>query len=148
MVMFDKKNKHLAKDHHYKVQSEDIQVDIEEVTEEDPIVENVNPSSPQLTLTDSPSFSALDVLTGSLKQEIVEELPSLELKNGWKSMDSAPHNGLPAIVSEFGDDEGIVAFWKRSRAFLAKRWQESGYWCDNGTGLKVNFTPQYWKERF
>lgn len=142
--------KHIHENHHYKSaeQVTEAQDDIQEVTEEDPIVENVNPNSPSLILTDSIFSTVSDASVNILESNPAEELSVSDPKSGWKSIETAPHNGLPTVVSENGYNDGVVAFWKRSRAFVAKRWKESGYWCDNGTGLKVDFIPQYWKERF
>lgn len=73
--------------------------------------------------------------------------------NGWKSIDSdiilheLPRNGMPVRLSEFPEGNGTLSFWKRTRSFQAKRWQDTGKWCDFMTGSTLIFDPKYWKGR-
>lgn len=88
-------------------------------------------------------------------EEKIHDLIEEAKLNGWRTMDSdivinlPPRNGLPVKVSENTGD-GVVAFWKRIRAFAnpTKRWKESGAWYDFHTGQKIPFEPKYWKERY
>lgn len=139
--------KHLQEDHHYKVETplepvkspENVASEIETVEDvvENPIVAPVEDlSEPESTFI--PDKEEKSVIPVTISQP----------KIGWKPIETAAHNGISTIVSETGDDSGTVAFWRRTRAFIAKRWQDTGYWCNSATGLKIGFIPQYWKERF
>lgn len=77
--------------------------------------------------------------------------------NGWHpitELDTVvtlpPRNGNPVCLTQSLDSKGVIAFWKRERAFAnaTKRWQEHGVWRDFNTGMKIDFEPKYWKERF
>lgn len=82
--------------------------------------------------------------------------PDSENLNGWHLIESdavlnsPPRNGNPVRLSESPHNEGVIAFWKRERAFAnaTKRWQEHGVWRDFYTGMKIDFEPKYWKERY
>lgn len=73
--------------------------------------------------------------------------------NGWNDIENTailhglPRNGMPVRLSVSPHGEGVLAFWKKTRAFHAKRWQETGVWCDFFTGVLLNFIPKYWKPR-
>jgi len=74
---------------------------------------------------------------------------------GWHSIDTEivlkmpPRNGMPVKLSEIPEGDGVVGYWKKTRKFAnaTHRWQESGKWIDWFTGMDINFTPKYWKER-
>lgn len=68
--------------------------------------------------------------------------------NGWYHIDSASKNGMPIRLSEKPEGDGTIAFWKRTRAFNAKRWQETGKWEDFITGGAIPFGPKFWRPRF
>lgn len=86
------------------------------------------------------------------------ESDTLEVNNaalhGWNSIDTEiilkqpPRNGMPVRLSETPNGEGILAFWKRTRAFNGKRYAETGKWTCFQTGMNLSFEPKYWKERF
>lgn len=90
--------------------------------------------------------------------ELVEAAEPTDL-NGWNPLPKcdAPHaillpprNGTPVRVSESTQGSGVTAFWKKTRAFAnpTKKWETTGIWCDYLTGVKVPFTPKYWKDRY
>lgn len=97
-------------------------------------------------------------LSGAESDDSYEEDSDSEssLANGWNlieediSIKSPPRNGLPVRLSEKPEGDGILAFWKRLRAFAnsTKRWQETGAWFDFHNGQQISFEPKYWKERF
>ena len=61
-----------------------------------------------------------------------------------------PRNGMPVYISETGIDEGVLAFWTKTRAFAntTKRWEEHGKWQSFIAGMPVNMSPKYWRPRF
>lgn len=83
-------------------------------------------------------------------------VPSAVELNGWHTLNTdivifiPPRNGMPVLLCETPDGQGIEAFWKRTRAFAngTKRWNEHGAWYDFNTGTPIRITPKYWKERF
>lgn len=62
---------------------------------------------------------------------------------------SAPRNGALIAVSATGADEGVDVFWKRTRAFAnaTHRWEETGFFVNIITNLRVDFEPRYWRTR-
>lgn len=64
--------------------------------------------------------------------------------------DLPPRNGMPVRLSFTPNGEGILGFWKRTRAFSnpTKKWVDHGKWCDFLTGYDMAFTPRYWRERY
>jgi len=94
-------------------------------------------------------------------QQLIEESRPVENvidhidENGWHIVDTEiviqipPRNGTPIRVSETVTGEGILAFWRRTRAFAnaTRRWSDSGKWVDFSTGLDLKFVPKYWKPR-
>lgn len=88
-------------------------------------------------------------------EQKIHQLVDTASLNGWQPIESdsnitPPRNGMAVRLSETPAGDGVVAFWKRERAFAnaTKRWQEHGVWRDFHTGAKVDFEPKYWKERY
>lgn len=139
--------KHPHEDHHYRAQE---QVALPEASDFDVIDEvptglvQAVPDYPLVASSESPPMEGI-ISNPPAPEEV--KIPVSQPILGWKPIETAPHNGLSAVISETAEGTGIVAFWRRTRAFIAKRWQETGHWCDSSTGLKVTFVPQYWKER-
>jgi hypothetical protein len=71
-----------------------------------------------------------------------------EAHGDWKPMESAPMGGLSCFISNKPEGEGTLAFYKRTKAFKGKRWEEIGKWVDHVTGADIAFKPVYWRERF
>lgn len=72
-----------------------------------------------------------------------------EIPHGWQDISSAPRNGVPVeVMDEFHTNIANV-FWKKTRAFAnpTHRWVETGFWCGELSGQKLNFIPVYWKYR-
>lgn len=120
-----------------------------------------------ITLSEYQDSGQLNVqnagITGNLSQnqespieEKIHELVENSLLNGWNIIEpdvvlnSPPRNGIPIRLSEEYNGEGVLAFWKKERAFAnsTKRWEEHGVWRDFYTGMVISFKPKYWKERF
>ncbi len=79
-----------------------------------------------------------------------EEEEEILAVNGWNPISTAPFNGIPVKLSASPDGDGILGFWKRTRAFsnVSKRYESIGKWVDSISGADLNFHPKYWKERF
>lgn len=71
-----------------------------------------------------------------------------EPENGWNHIESASRNGMPIRLSRVPDGGGVMGYWKRTRAFHSKRWNETGCWCDFVTHGQLSFEPLFWKPRF
>jgi hypothetical protein len=165
---FRKPKKHPAEDLHLKV--DDASDVLGEAVVENPTVAPIageveslgvitNDSLPQGL--SEPSVTIVENTTISPKESPIEEkIKQLAVRKsmgeGWKSVDAQsvielpPRNGMPVKLSQDGTDDGVIAFWKRTRAFAnaTKRWVETGAWYDFQTGARVAFEPRYWKERF
>ena len=85
-----------------------------------------------------------------------QQVESISL-NGWRNLDTDCHpaekpplNGMPVRLSENTNDDGVVGFWKKTRAFAntTRKWESSGMWCNFNTGLPLTFEPKYWKDRY
>ncbi len=119
--------KHLENEHHFHAAGDmDLSVD-----------EDVDEPAGGIMVENEPAVSAVSTLSEGwnlLETEIVLKQP--------------PRNGMPIFLSETGDGEGVLGFWKRTRAFNGKRYEETGKWVDFQTGANIFFKPQYWKARF
>lgn len=123
----------------------------------EPILPSASTVSEELLFPpDSIQESPIEEKIHALVEQEKEEKPQVEL-NGWHSIEKDCHtankpplNGMPVRLSEKTDEEGIIAFWKKTRAFAntTKKWEISGIWCNFNTGLPVRFEPKYWKERY
>jgi hypothetical protein len=71
-------------------------------------------------------------------------------QNGWEPIETVPHNGFPVRITDSPEKEGVIAFWRKSRAFAnaTHRWQETGFWTDSIAGTNINFVPKFWKDRY
>lgn len=115
----------------------------DEVAIDNPITDHVELPEPDIT----PVVSIED----SAPVSVVRNVKS---NNFWNSIDTEvvlkqpPRNGMPIYLSEIDGGEGILGFWKRTRAFNGKRYEETGKWVDFQSGMSIPFQPNYWKERF
>lgn len=68
----------------------------------------------------------------------------------WREIDSSARSGLPYFVSDTAIGDGILAFYRRTRAFAnaAKRWKNTGKFVDFTTGVDLIFQPLYFRNRF
>lgn len=75
--------------------------------------------------------------------------PEQETDHNWNPIQSAPRNGFPVKITDDIRKIGIVAFWRKSRAFAnaTHRWEETGFWTDSSTGRNIDFKPLWWKDR-
>lgn len=103
-------------------------------------------SAPESATSTEPEPAIVEHKESPVEQKI--QVMMDEPVNGWLNIQSASRNGMPIRVSLTSDGEGIVAFWKRTRSFHAKRWQETGLWCDFITTIPLDFDPIFWKPRF
>lgn len=69
---------------------------------------------------------------------------------GWEDIGKAPRNGVGCFVSEKPTGEGVLVFWKKTRAFAnaTHRWEDYGKFVDFLTGVDLNFKPLFYKPRF
>lgn len=115
-------------------------------------------AEPIEAIVENPTLPMNAISTESPVEEKIHELVAGQVNfNGWHPIlesdmviNLPPRNGNPVRLSETPDSEGVIAFWKRERAFAnaTKRWQEHGVWRDFYTGMKIDFEPKYWKDRF
>lgn len=139
--------KHLEEHHHYKPSDSAVLSEIQ-MPEETPIPEAPLEGLPiQEVIESIPVEETISTPVESPAQEKIEELVQ-EAKNGWSPIESSSRNGMPVWLTDNPDKHGVLAFWKRTRAFNAKKWQEIGYWCDHTTGVKIPFEAQFWRPRF
>lgn len=84
----------------------------------------------------------------SLVSEEIEK-GKQESLNNWDPISTAPRNGFPIRVTDDFENPGVIAFWRKSRAFAnaTHRWEECGFWTDSSTGRNINFTALWWKDR-
>lgn len=105
------------------------------------------------------SEQPVESLTDMLDREQIEaaERARAESQEGslklsrydYHDIHSAPRNGTLIIVSGTGADEGVGVFWKRTRAFAnaTHRWEETGFFVNIITNMRVDFEPRYWRNR-
>lgn len=114
-----------------------------------PIEEDIQ--SPELPIDDA------DVDEKEVEEEeVVEDRPafsepvSAEPINGWMPIETASLNGMPIKLSLEPNGDGVVGFWKKTRAFAnaTKRYEPYGKWVDFMTGMDIGFTPKFWKDRY
>lgn len=140
--------RHLEESHHFHAAS-DAKLVIDDVTEETLIAEIEE-------IVENPALVMPVAYIESPVEEKIQELvaESLVNLNGWQSLDAevavqiAPRNGMAVRLSETPDGDGVLGFWRRTRAFNGKRYAETGKWIDFHTGTDISFQPKYWKERF
>lgn len=87
-------------------------------------------------------------LVGDDQETAHPDPDSIEPTGDWRPIDTAPIGGLPCFISNEAEGEGVLAFYKRTRAFRGKKWEEIGKWVDNLTGVDIAFKPVFWRERF
>ena len=70
--------------------------------------------------------------------------------NGWNPISTVPHTGFPVKITDDVRKEGVVAYWRMSRAFAnaTHRWESTGFWTESDNGRNIDFVPKFWKERF
>lgn len=99
------------------------------------------------------SNSMPDVSHISIKEIITEKTETggnIISLNGWHPIETVIHNGFPVKLTDDQNKEGVIAFWRKTRAFAnaTHRWQETGKWTDSTTGQNINFSPKFWKDRY
>jgi len=163
MAEFKRGQKHLKEEHHFTPAlppEEEVQAVEPESVEA--VVENPTLSQEEdvtgLVQMDSIALPEPDIIESEPEPAVIEHTPSPaeqkiqklvgEPVNGWKHIESAARNGMPLRLSLAPEGDGIVAYWKRTRSFNAKRWQETGIWCDFITTIPLAFSPLFWKPRF
>lgn len=155
--------KHLEAEHHFTAQSEPVEAVVENPTlsisaqeTESMIVDQENGSAGFL-MADSPIEQKIHQMTEA------EEFRMLQAKalvnaslafedvideNGWHPIETFPKGGLPIYVNNLSAGDGVLALWKRTRAFNGKVWAETGKWVDYHTGEELSFKPRFWRGRF
>lgn len=129
--------KHLEQEHHFVAD----EPEAAEPVAESPII------SP--TLEETPTEeNQFDVARANAISHVTNAPQDYVDDAGWHPIDTFPKNGLPMRVSGISAGDGVLAIWKRTRVFNGKAWTDTGIWIDAQTGVDINFTPKYWKERF
>lgn len=93
---------------------------------------------------------AVDDLLEKVEEKFsVKEEPSLLNHYGYRSITSAPRNGTLIFVSSTGEDKGEMVFWKKTRAFAnaTHRWEDTGFFVNVVTNLRVVGDPKFWRMR-
>jgi hypothetical protein len=168
-------SEHLQQQHHFQpaVQPVETPEPVEAVVE-NPIISPLDDQStssetyPQQSESAEPESVAEILSTDSEQENVISTEPEpaisehkespVEQKiqvlmdepiNGWNHIGSASRNGMPVRLSLTSDDnDTVLGFWKRTRSFHSKRWQETGMWCDFMTAMPLSFDPIFWKPRF
>lgn len=72
------------------------------------------------------------------------------ITNGWQPISTVSRNGFPVKITDDPSKEGVIAFWRKTRAFAnaTHRWEETGYWTDSTKGTNINFEARWWKDRY
>lgn len=68
--------------------------------------------------------------------------------NGWENdMFTAPVDGSRIMVSETGEDQGSLVYWRISKYVDKKnlRYVPRGRWTDFLSKVDITFSPKYWK---
>lgn len=83
-------------------------------------------------------------------QNLVEENRLGCPPHPWSDIETSARNGMPIYISETGEDEGVLSYWKKTRTFSnpIKRWVEQGKWVDFMSGQDIKFHPNFWRERY
>jgi hypothetical protein len=97
-------------------------------------------SSPHAVSNAEPDKSVV----GRINTEIHD---AIKIPDGYSSIESAPHNGIPITVSDGKNTANVT--WRKTRAFAnaTHRWEETGLWSDELSGQKITFVPLFWKHR-
>lgn len=161
--------KHLTDEHHFKPEEPMVEVPINPIVPSEYIISSMESLDVDTNVaTNAESFGQSKFIESPAEEKIRELLKKQHLveeigvdstygrNDGWKPIDSnlvsdlPPRNGMPIRISEEPKGDGVLAQWKKTRAFAnpTKRWIETGIWIDFMSGLKVNFEPKYWRERF
>lgn len=88
-----------------------------------------------------------EVQVEPVEAQVALEMPVTMSQYDYRDIQSAPRNGLQVFVSATGADVGERVFWKRTRAFAnaTHRWEETGFFVDIITNVRVAFEPKYWR---
>lgn len=121
----------------------DAPAELEAVVEESATASDVEPTAMEV-IENAPLIYQESPAEEKIHQ-LVDEVQSTD---GWHNIDTAPRGGLTVRVSENTYVEGVDAFFKRTRVFSGKKWEQVGKFVDHQTGLDLPFQPKYWRERF
>lgn len=101
------------------------------------------------TIREDENFFPVEEPVEVVSAPIREHVEPISL-NGWREIDTATLSGMPYFISEKPDGEGVLAYYRRTRAFAnaAKRWKEVGKFVDFTTGADIKFEPVYCRNRF
>lgn len=119
---------------------------------ENSIAENVT-KSPEPTPTEQPLVftpRGMEKKSPPIEDKVqnLEDSKPAPKKDGWNNdMRSAPTDGSLVMVSETGEDRGVLAYWRISK-YVDKanlRYVARGRWSDFNTKINVEFMPKYWK---
>lgn len=133
--------KHLEDQHHFQTSESEA----DEAVVENPTMGYVESLVPETVIAPVIENSGQE-LVSVVKN--VEYSDAIEDDKGWSPIDTCVHRGLPVLVSELPAGDGVLAHWKRTRAFNGKKWEDTGCWKDHQSGLDLSFPVKYWRERF
>lgn len=96
----------------------------------------------------APKIEALGEMVPDQEEPDVEEEPA-DTAHTWEPIQTVLRNGFPVRITGDVRTSGVIAFWRKSRAFAnaTHRWEETGFWTDTNTGRNVDFKPLWWKDR-
>jgi hypothetical protein len=126
----------------------------EDTEEEASISENeteaVNTSNDKLK-QDKPFFDEIKELDKVIEQANSSEISKEKIVDKrWIPIDGSARTGTQVFVSDKPEGEGVLSFWKKTRAFAnnMKRWQDYGKFVDALTGYDLPFKPEFFRHRF
>lgn len=82
----------------------------------------------------------------AVEHEIVEDSVPVSTKSSWNLLTQEQQTGSHYIVAKTQEEEGTVAYWRRTRVMLHSRWTVAGKWTHVGSYNDLDFIPVYYKE--
>lgn len=72
--------------------------------------------------------------------------PQSTLRNGWQLITPEQHTGEAFFVANDLEEEGVRAFWRKTRVLSHNKWTTHGKWSLALNRLDVLPEPRYYKE--
>lgn len=80
------------------------------------------------------------------KEQEAQEEKSLPVSNSLRGIDIAPQDGTNIIVMEKPEDNGVMAYWRKTRVREGNGWKPKGRWSNPLTHMAIGFEPKYWRD--
>ena len=106
-----------------------------EVEELDHVEEKVATEGSFTKRSSSPVFKAAE-------ERFVEDVP----KSLWLPITEAQQTGKNYLVAKTENENGVVAYWRRTRVMLHNRWSLQGKWTLFEDRRDLDFEPVYYQE--